>query len=130
MRDYTKILPEKVIRGLELYNQGAFYQAHEYFEDAWRETPDKSREFFRALLHMSGGFFRLTQDRPTAAKKFFNHALRWLGEFSSPYLGFDIHALSIELESLIKTIDQNKKAGSILKEHFLPIYPKNHLEDS
>ena len=62
-------LPDNVIAGLEAFRKKEFYSAHEYFEDAWRKTLGTSREFYRALLHLSGGFFRLTQSRPGAAKK-------------------------------------------------------------
>jgi len=33
-------------KGLCLFTRREFYEAHEYFERAWRETQDDSREFY------------------------------------------------------------------------------------
>jgi len=108
--------PIIIEQGLQALNQGRFYSAHEYFEDAWRDTPDESREFFRALLHISGGFYRLTQDRPTAAKKFFSRAQHWLGGFPSPHLGFETDRIRTDVERLIALIDAGKPSQDILEQ--------------
>lgn len=110
-------ISSEVEKGLQHFNQGDFYEAHEYFETAWRQTDDPLREFYRALIHVSGGFFRLTQERPGAAKKFFTHALRWLREFPSPILGIDTAALKAHLLQMIEAIDQNRDAESILQQY-------------
>ena len=108
MSGFSEQIPDEVIIGLGALSYRAFYTAHEYFEDAWRKTPDYSREFYRALLHISGGFFRLSQERPAAAKKFFIHALEWLAFFPSPYRGFRTDELINCLQNLTETINQNE----------------------
>ncbi len=118
-------IPQKVTQGLYLFNQGYFYEAHEYFEDAWRETEDDSREFYRVLLQLSGGFFRLNQRRPQAAKKFFSHALGWLERFPNPTLDFDTLALKNWLKELIAAINRDEKSEIILQNHFHSLHPEN-----
>lgn len=125
MKHSSQELPTKVYQGLLLFNQHFFYEAHEYFEDAWRETEDESREFFRVLLQMSGGFYRLKQRRPQAAKKFFTHALSWLNGFPNPYRGINTNNLKKMLQELINAIDSNQKSDTILQNHFKPLYPEN-----
>ena len=112
-------------QGLKLLNCRAFYQAHEFFESAWRETNDNSREFYRALLHLSGGYFRLTQDRPEAARKFFTNAVRWMGHFPNPYFGFDTKALLDHVQNLIAAIDQKTESSMIIDQFHRPIHPEN-----
>jgi predicted metal-dependent hydrolase len=118
-------LPKNVKQGLLAFNQKSYFQAHEYFEDAWRESDDPSREFFRALLHISGGFFRLTEGKPQAAKKFFQHALKWLDDFESNYLGFDNANLKQMLEELIIEIDDRKHPEGILEQFKSSIFSIN-----
>lgn len=125
MKQSSQQLPTKVYQGLLLFNQHFFYEAHEYFEDAWRETGDESREFFRVLLQLSGGFYRLRQGRPQAAKKFFTHALSWLESFPNPYRGFDTTALKKMLQELIGAIDNDQNSAKILEDHFQALYPQN-----
>ena len=83
-------IPQKVRMGLVSFRERSFYKAHEYFEEAWRETYGPKREFFRILLHISGGFFRLSEEKTHAARKFFEHALKWLTIIESAFYGFDL----------------------------------------
>lgn len=118
-------LPNIVKQGLQAFNQAEFYKAHEYFEDAWRDTLDESREFYRALLHLSGGYFRLTQNRPKAAKKFFSRAQHWLENFPSPHFDLDIDSIRTQLGRLIMQIDAGKPAKTLLEENTIQIQWNN-----
>jgi len=108
--------PQEVNEGIQLLNQDQFYEAHEAFETAWRRTQDPSKEFYRALLQVSGGFFRLSQGKPQAAKKFFTLALKWLATFPSPHLGFDTETLIKDIQKIILEIENNHLDIQELKE--------------
>lgn len=123
MRDPFDLYTENMKRGLLAFNQREFYEAHEGFEDAWRETPGPSREFYRALIQISGGFFRLTQNRPKAAIKFFNNALKWLADFPSPYMNLDTDGVKHHLRRIISKLEGGIKPQSILDTCFQPLIP-------
>jgi len=110
-------ISQEAEKGRQLFNKGDYYEAHEHFEAAWRQTRQPSREFYRALLQVSGGYYRLTQERPEAAKKFLTHALGWLREFPSPFLGIDTTELKLQLQKIIKAIDQNQETETILQQY-------------
>lgn len=114
-------LPTSVRQGLDALNQGEYFAAHEYFEDAWRETQDSSREFYRSLLHISGGLYRLTEDRPGAAKKFFRRALHWLQFFSDTHMDLQVENIRDLLVQLIDDIDSGKPSIDIIEEHAVQI---------
>ncbi len=118
---FSQNLPRSVRKGLRLFNQKDFYRAHECFEDAWQQTPDDSREFFRALLQISAGYFRLTQYRPDAAKKFFSRTLVWLKPFPNHHLGFDVVAIRHHVKELIDAINLGLAAEVIVKSKFQPL---------
>lgn len=124
MNENQTSLPKIFQMGLSAFNQGVFYEAHEHFEAAWRQTSGEEREFFRAFLHLSGGFFRLTQDRPRAARKFFAHAQKWLASFPDCYHGFDVSLLLRHIQHLIDAIDQEAPSTDILQDLFQPIPPR------
>ena len=116
-------LPDDFFLGLDAFNQGLYYDAHEHFENAWRNTPGEEREFFRAFLHLSGGFYRLTQNRPGAARKFFTHAEKWFIRFPDQLYGFDLGWIRNHLQHLIRSIDRNIPSELILSAQFQPIHP-------
>jgi hypothetical protein len=123
MHDSQTTLPDDFHKGLQAFNQQQFFQAHEHFEDAWRATPGEAREFYRAFLHVCGGFYRLTQDRPAAAQKFFTHAEKWLAGFPGYFSGFNVFQIRQHLERLILAIQQDIPSSEILKNQFHPIHP-------
>lgn len=124
MNESQKTLPDAFWQGLRAFNRQSFYQGHEHFEDAWRQTPTDEREFYRAFLHLSGGFYRLSQDRPEAARKFFSHAQKWLALFPDSFCGFDVSQILQYVQELISAIDQKIPPDIILDNRFQPIQPK------
>lgn len=121
----TTIHPAAVLKGLKALNSGEYFDAHEYFEDAWRETPHPTRELYRSLLHISGGFFRLTEERPRAAKKFFTRAFYWLALFPNPYLGLDTSTIKTQIEMLISAIEKGQPSAEILNQYAFQIVLQN-----
>ncbi len=115
-------LPPKTQQGLQAFNQGIFYTPHEYFETAWRKTPGDTREFYRALLHLSGGYYRLTQDRSGAALKFFQRSHHWMRQFSQPVGQIDTSDLITHFVNLITHIQSGLPTAVIPTEHKFQIY--------
>ncbi len=120
-------LPESVLVGLNCFNRKAFYEAHEHFERAWRQTEDDSREFYRALLHLSGGFYRLTQDRPQGAKKFFTHGQKWIRTFSGTFGGIQTNVLESLFTKLIIALDQEEPSREIIQQYFIKLTPASEV---
>jgi hypothetical protein len=121
MQEIPAPIHTEALKGLHLFNQGAFYDAHEYFEEAWRESPPDEREFYRVLLQLSGGFFRLTQDRPSAARKFFDRALYWLEPFPANHLGMDVTSLRADLLALLKALAADTPSKDIIVRYYHPL---------
>lgn len=121
MQQGTSQLHPDAIKGLRLFNQQSFYDAHEFFEEAWRAAPLDEREFYRALLQLCGGFFRLTQDKPAAARKFFDRALFWLEPFRLVYKSMDVAGLRSDLQALINALDAQTPTASIIAQHYHPL---------
>lgn len=123
-------LTPKAKQGLQAFNLGNFYAAHEYFEAAWRETPGDTREFYRALLHLSGGYYRWTLDRPDAAINFFQRSLHWMGQFPQPVGQIDISGLITHFVNLITHIQSGHPSAVILKEYNFQInFPTRRADE-
>ncbi len=114
-------LTHNAVQGLQAFNRQDFYEAHEWFEKTWRESPVDFREFYRALLQLSGGYYRLTQGRLPAAQKFFERALHWLEPFPNPYLGIDTHRIREELGELLHALESHQQTQTILQNFYHPI---------
>jgi predicted metal-dependent hydrolase len=57
-------------RGLELFNERRFWEAHEAWEAAWRVEAGEVRQLLHGLIQIAAGYFKaLVQGRPRAAAK-------------------------------------------------------------
>ncbi len=59
------------LRGTHLFDRGAFFEAHEAWEERWLvETDASARQFFQGLIQVAAGFHKLRAvgDRASAAR--------------------------------------------------------------
>ncbi|HET7137204.1 MAG TPA: DUF309 domain-containing protein [Gaiellaceae bacterium] len=85
-------------RGLELARSGAFFEAHEAFEDAWRRCEETERDFFQGLVHVVVSAYQETRGRPVAQERQRVKALRRLAPYAPAHRGLDVALLLAALE--------------------------------
>ncbi len=85
-------LPPLVLRGLELFNHGEYFEAHELLEEAWRAELGPVRELYRGILQISVAYYHLLRGNYTGAVKMFLRSRTWLGPFPGICCGIDLAA--------------------------------------
>ena len=85
-------------RGLELARSGAFFEAHEAFEDAWRRCEEPERDFFQGLVHVVVSAYQEARGRPVAQERQRLKALRRVAAFAPEHRGLDVESLLEALE--------------------------------
>jgi predicted metal-dependent hydrolase len=85
-------------RGLELGRAGAWFEAHEAFEDAWRSSAGEERDFFQGLVHVVVSAYQRERGKPVAAESQRQKGLRRLTSFAPAHRGLDVAALLASLE--------------------------------
>ena len=78
--------------GLRLHNGGEYYEAHEAWEDIWRdEEIDEYRLFVQGLIQVTSAFHKLTfQKAPGGASRLLARGLEKLEPYPADYLGVDL----------------------------------------
>jgi predicted metal-dependent hydrolase len=56
-------------RGKALFNDGSWFEAHEAWEDAWREEGGEVRLLLQGLIQVAAGYLKAAQGRPSGAVK-------------------------------------------------------------
>ena len=84
--------------GLSLARDGAYFDAHEAFETAWRACADEERDFFQGLVHVVVSTYQSGRGKPVAAERQRMKALRRLAAFAPAHRGLDVAALLAGLE--------------------------------
>jgi predicted metal-dependent hydrolase len=85
-------------RGLGLARSGAFFEAHEAFEDAWRACEPEERDFFQGLVHVVVSAYQETRGRPVARERQRIKALNRLAAYAPAHRGLDVGGLVAALE--------------------------------
>lgn len=85
-------------RGLSLARAGAFFEAHEAFEEAWRACEQPERDFFQGLVHVVVSAYQQTRGRPVARERQRVKALTRLAAYTPEHRGLDVELLLSALE--------------------------------
>ena len=93
-------LPDTVLRGLEYFNSGKFYEAHEYLEIAWRAEKGPIRDLYRVILQVGVGYYHLQRGNLTGARKLFSRARRCLQIYSATQCGIDLAGLLADMDAV------------------------------
>jgi hypothetical protein len=86
-------------RGLSLARAGAFFEAHEAFEDAWRTCEQSERDFFQGLVHVVVSAYQETRGRPVARERQRVKALTRLAGYTPAHRGLDVELLLAALQA-------------------------------
>jgi len=88
---------------------GAFFEAHEELELAWRAAPAEERDFYQGLVHVTVAWYQAGRGRPVACASQLDKARRRLAAFAPEHRGVDVASV---LEQ-VATASQVVAAGSL-----------------
>ena len=98
-------VPELVLRGIEKFNKGEFYECHEYLEEAWMREPRRVRFLYQGILQVGVGFYHLQNGNWRGATGLLRNGSRRLKEFEPTTLGIDVARLVRESERCLKELE-------------------------
>jgi predicted metal-dependent hydrolase len=92
MRPEFVVSPQEIARacGLELFNRGEYFEAHEELELAWRDEPGPVRELYRGILQIAVAYYHILRGNYAGAVKMFHRSQTWLSPFPDQCCGIDL----------------------------------------
>lgn len=102
-----KPLPPPLVRFLELYRAGEYWESHEALEDAWRGSRS---ELYHGLILLASAFVHAGRGNAHGVRAQLEKAERALGPFRPAYLGLDIEAI-LERAAECRRIAEAEPAG-------------------
>ena len=80
-------------QGIQEFNEGFYFEAHDTLEEAWHGIRDAHRSFYHGLIQMATGLYHLTGGNLKGAESQISAGLRKLLPFQPVYLGVDVSEL-------------------------------------
>ncbi len=80
--------------GIEHFNAGRFFEAHEAWEEIWRSTRPEPRELFRGLIQVAVGLYHFVErGNPAPARRVLARGLARVEPFPQGTEGLDLDRL-------------------------------------
>jgi predicted metal-dependent hydrolase len=89
-------LSQKAIRGLEQFNHGQYFEAHEYLEAAWNEDESLGRDLYRAVLQVAVAYYHILHGNYKGAAKVFLRLRQWIDPLPDTCRGVQVARLRDE----------------------------------
>jgi uncharacterized protein len=99
-------VPELVLKGIEEFNKGEFYECHEYLEEAWMQEPGRVRFLYQGILQVGVGFYHQRNGNWRGATGLLRNGTIRLKEFEPVALGIDVAQLIRECERCLEELEE------------------------
>jgi predicted metal-dependent hydrolase len=101
-------------QGIELFNRGDFFEAHEVWEELWLACPAAERRFFQALIQAAVALHHFGRGNYTGASRLFHSGRRYMEPYRPTYLGLDVEDFwrRMELHLALALVGGHTQAGT------------------
>jgi hypothetical protein len=90
----------RALKGIEYFNRGLFFDAHEELEAAWRAEPGPIRNLYRGILQVAVAYYHLERNNLPGAMKVFSRSRRWLLPYNGIWMGIDLDRFKSDAERI------------------------------
>jgi len=104
------LLPEAALRGIRLFNEGEYFEAHEALEAAWRAEPGEIRGLYQGLLQAAVFYFHLQRGNLAGARKLYERCLRRLTPLAPVSAGIQVQTLRETIQITWKSVLETGQA--------------------
>ena len=95
---------EGYARGIELFNEQEFYDAHEIWEDVWRESIGHEKKFLQGLIQAAVALHHHSTGNVVGACSLLERAGRNLAAYPEDFGGIQLNALILMLAAWRKAL--------------------------
>jgi hypothetical protein len=86
-------LTQDALRGLQEFNRGEYFEAHESLEAAWMAEEGIGRELYRAVLQVAVAYYQIERANYNGAAKMFLRMRQWIEPLPDTCRGIDVAQL-------------------------------------
>ena len=83
-------MDDRFYKGIEEFNSGRYFEAHEVLEDLWHEYRESDRTFLQGLIQLSAGFYHFQCANWKGASSQLAKGIKKLEPYKPQHLGIDL----------------------------------------
>lgn len=98
--------------GIEHFNAGRFFPAHEAWETAWKQVRgEEDEEFYKGLSQLGAGYTHYRRDNPHGAHTLMRRALSRIERYGPAHREIDVAGLAAVVRDQAAAIEEADHAG-------------------
>ena len=90
--------------GLELFNLGKYFEAHELLEEAWKEDLSIGRDLYQAVLQVAVAYLQIERGNYDGAIKMFWRLRQWINPLPDECRGVNVRRLREDAQCVYTTV--------------------------
>jgi predicted metal-dependent hydrolase len=94
------------IRGIQLFNRGAYWEAHEELETAWVEENGSVRNLYRAILQTAVIYLHVSRSNFPGALKVYQRVQKWMRPWPPVCRGIEVGGLRRDLQTVMEAVQR------------------------
>jgi len=106
MSDCTGPLHPQAKKGLQLFNAGEYFEAHEALEDAWNAEEGEAKDLYRGILQTAVVYLHITRENYNGAVKVYDRSLKWLKDIPDICKGIRVGELRANAKQVMIEIQK------------------------
>ncbi len=95
-------------KGIEYFNSGHFFEAHDTFEEIWMDERGAGVQFYQGLVQLATGFYHLRMDNLKGAESQLNKGITKLKKYKPEYQNLELTELLNQVSVCIDSIQNNQ----------------------
>jgi uncharacterized protein len=108
---------DQYLRGIALFNQADFFDAHEALEDIWRAAPVENKKFLQGMVQIAVAFHHYSTGNRIGMRSVLERAVRNLSEPSGSFGQIQLEALLQSLGQWREALDNNLPLPALPQIH-------------
>jgi predicted metal-dependent hydrolase len=117
------IIDPRFKKGLELFNEGEYFECHEVIEGLWLETPpeDPYRDLYKGVIQAAAAIYQFDRGILSGAVALFKTSVNYLENYKPNALGLDVERLVEDMKACFGPLeDWDRKKKISLQKKLLP----------
>lgn len=121
--DCAGSLHPKAIEGMQFFNEGNFFDAHEELEIAWKEESGAVRDLYRGILQIAVTYLHITRGNYDGAVKVYARSLKWMQGWNDVCRGIRVKQFREAADAVMQEVERlgKERIGEFDASLFQPI---------
>jgi predicted metal-dependent hydrolase len=95
-------------KGLEDFNSGRFFEAHEHWEEVWLETLDPEKMFLQGLIQITAAFHHYSRANRQGTQNLLQAGLTKIERFPHAHRGLALEPLRVTVRRWLATLESGE----------------------